>query len=295
MFQPNSRLAALLLLVGTLAGCEAAEPAPSPAPSPPVAPSPRAARLPGRQPRDYKVVHVFVALCDNEHQGIVKVPPALGNGKDPANNLYWGALYGVKTFFAKSSHWTLIKDHVRASRPEVLERCVFRSKRLSPPVYVVADAFDGKRMTLALTAFLKSAAGRYVMKAEVGDPDGPAVLQAGAHSDLVAFVGHNGLMDCTFSHYFPGTDGPKPVATVVLACKSHPYFQEPLRQAKCPPLITTRQFMAPEAYTLDAILRSWAAGEPPETVRRRAADAYAQYQKCSRRAALGIFVAGRAD
>ena len=295
MFQPNSFHAVLLLLVGTLAGCEAAEPAPSPAPTPPVAPSPRAARLPGRQPRACRVVHVFVALCDNEHQEIVKVPPALGNGKDPANNLYWGALYGVKTFFAKSPHWTLIKDHVRASRPEVLERCVFRSNGLSPPVYVVADAFDGERMALTLTAFLKSAAGGYAMKAEVGDPDHPAVLQAGAHSDLVAFVGHNGLMDYTFSHYFPWTDGPKPVAAVVLACKSHDYFIEPLDKAKCPPLITTRQFMAPEAYTLDAILRSWAAGEPPETVRRRAADAYARYQKCSRRAALGIFVAGRGD
>ena len=43
------------------------------------------------------VVHVTVALCDNEHQGIVPVPRAIGNGKDPRNNLYWGADYGVKT------------------------------------------------------------------------------------------------------------------------------------------------------------------------------------------------------
>ena len=236
-----------------------------------------------------------MALCDNEHQGIVKVPPALGNGKDPANNLYWGAMYGVKTFFAKSPHWALVKGCAQASRPHILERCVYRSKRLSPPVYVVADAFDGEQMVFALTAFLHSAAGSCPMKAEVGDPDGPAVVQAGSHADLVVFVGHNGLMDHTFSHDFAGADGPKPEAAVVLACKSHPYFQEPLRQAKCPPLITTRQFMAPEAYTLDAVVRSWAAGEPPGTVRRRAADAYAQYQKCSRRAALGIFVAGWGD
>ena len=43
------------------------------------------------------VVHVVVALCDNEHQGIVPVPATLGNGQDPRNNLYWGALYGVRT------------------------------------------------------------------------------------------------------------------------------------------------------------------------------------------------------
>ena len=40
-----------------------------------------------------RTIHVFVALCDNEHQGIVPVPEKIGNGKDPANNLYWGAGY----------------------------------------------------------------------------------------------------------------------------------------------------------------------------------------------------------
>ncbi|GAB4337265.1 MAG: hypothetical protein Kow0099_10580 [Candidatus Abyssubacteria bacterium] len=44
-----------------------------------------------------RTIYVFVALCDNEHQGIFPVPPKLGNGDDPANNLYWGAMYGVKT------------------------------------------------------------------------------------------------------------------------------------------------------------------------------------------------------
>jgi hypothetical protein len=31
-----------------------------------------------------RVVHVFVALADNQHQGIVPVTVALGNGSDPA-------------------------------------------------------------------------------------------------------------------------------------------------------------------------------------------------------------------
>ncbi len=49
--------------------------------------------------QSYRTIHIFVALCDNKNQGIVPVPPILGNGEDPKNNLYWGALYGVKTFF----------------------------------------------------------------------------------------------------------------------------------------------------------------------------------------------------
>lgn len=49
-----------------------------------------------------RVVHVTVALCDNVNQGIVPVPTKIGNGEDAANNLYWGAAYGVKSFMRKN-------------------------------------------------------------------------------------------------------------------------------------------------------------------------------------------------
>jgi hypothetical protein len=52
-----------------------------------------------------RVVHVFVALADNEHQGIVPVPAFLGNGDDPGRNLYWGAAFGVRTFFKNAPEW----------------------------------------------------------------------------------------------------------------------------------------------------------------------------------------------
>src|SRR5215813_9455895 len=38
-----------------------------------------------------RTVHVFVALADNDHQGIVPVARILGNGEDPEHNLYWGS------------------------------------------------------------------------------------------------------------------------------------------------------------------------------------------------------------
>ena len=41
-----------------------------------------------------RVAHVIVALADNRYQGIVPVPPAIGNGDDPDRNLYWGTRYG---------------------------------------------------------------------------------------------------------------------------------------------------------------------------------------------------------
>ena len=66
------------------------------------------------------VIHVFVALCDNVNQGIVPVSARLGNGEDPANNLYWGAAFGVKTFFSKSKDWNSSPD--ANPQPAILER-----------------------------------------------------------------------------------------------------------------------------------------------------------------------------
>ena len=53
------------------------------------------------------IVHVTVALADNKNQWIVPVPAKIGNGQDSRNNLYWGALYGVKTYLTRKAGWQL--------------------------------------------------------------------------------------------------------------------------------------------------------------------------------------------
>lgn len=77
------------------------------------------------------MVHVFVALVDNESQGIVPVPTRLGNGVDPAHNVYWGAAAGVKTLFVRSSDLALLNCG-QGLQPAILEHCVFvhRGRRL---------------------------------------------------------------------------------------------------------------------------------------------------------------------
>src|SRR5215475_3490268 len=85
-----------------------------------------------------RTVHVFVALADNQHQGIIPVPAKLGNGSDPVHNLYWGAAAGVKTYFQRSPDWTLVKC-TSDPRPDVLERCLFHHR--NNEVYLVADAY----------------------------------------------------------------------------------------------------------------------------------------------------------
>ena len=58
--------------------------------------------------KEVKTIHIFVALCDNKNQGIVKVPEKIGNGQDSENNLYWGCAYGIKTYFKRSKEWKLL-------------------------------------------------------------------------------------------------------------------------------------------------------------------------------------------
>jgi len=245
--------------------------------------------------RGYRLAHVIVCLCDNKHQGIAPVPAALGNGQDAAGNLHWGAMYGVKTFFHKSGRWEEVTGEIAVSlqdRGALRAMTLFRGAGRANNVYVLAEAYDGSKMSLALRRFLEAAAGRLVRTVAVGRGRGQVILRAGGAADLVCFVGHNGMMDDPPAHLPTDGPGPNPGGAVVLACKSAPYFAEPLRRAGCPPLITTSGLMAPEAYTLDAVLHAWGAGEPAATIHLRAAEAYAKYQKCRLAAAKNLFVCG---
>jgi hypothetical protein len=92
------------------------------------------------------VAHVVVALVDNQHQGIVPVPASLGDGGNPRTNLYWGALYGVRTFFRRSEGWTSLPIPA-SDDPRVLDRVVFRREvnrqGRRGEVLLVAEAWRG--------------------------------------------------------------------------------------------------------------------------------------------------------
>jgi hypothetical protein len=232
---------------------------------------------------------VFVALADNAHQGIIPVPAALGNGDDPDRNLYWGAAFGVRTCFGKSAEW---HETLTFEKPykTVLERSVFEHKTQN--VVIVADAYQGREIKQALTDFLTAAAGKQL---HVGEPVactiGGMVWCPLEDADVVAYVGHDGLMDFSLKEVVSGQKDARRSA-IVLACASKRYFGSVLRPTGAQPLLWTTNVMAPEAYTLKAALDAWVAGEPDEQIRQRAAAAYAQYQKISTKAALGLFSSG---
>lgn len=202
-------------------------------------------------------VHVTVALCDNASQGIVPVPPAIGNGDDPRTNLYWGASLGVKSWL-KREKWQV--QTVPAKAP-ILERIVAKKTIDGHEVVLTADAWQGKRIREAITAFIEDANG------------------IGPKADVVAYIGHDGLMEFNVT---PRTAGGKPRKAIVLACASRQYFGRHIPDQ----LLMTNGLMAPEAYTLTAAIEAWIKGT---SVTEAAAQAYHRFQKCGIRAARNLF------
>jgi len=233
-----------------------------------------------------RTVHVFVALADNQHQGIVPVPARLGNGDDPDHNLYWGSAYGVKTFFARSADWLLMSCSAKA-KPEVLERCVFKHRKTN--TYMVADAYRGSEIREAILDFFDAAAGASP-ETIVASPSAARLTIRGG-SNLVAYIGHDGLMDFRLP-LVPTKKNEIRRDTIILACASKQYFAEVLRAGGAYPLLWTTNLMAPEAYTLKSALDGWIGGENNEQIRDRAAGAYDKYQKCGLRAARRLFATG---
>ena len=232
-----------------------------------------------------RTVHVLVALCDNTYQGIVPVGKTIGNGQDPDNNLYWGCEYGLRSFFKKkSSDWLLLAS-TKKPNSQVLEQLLFKHK--TEQVFLLADAYDGKWIKQTTIDFLQSASGGHrIWKVYKND-----TLYFGGASNLIAYIGHDGLMDFSLPMTKKSVDTTAR-ETIILACYSKKFFSAHLKQTNAQPLIWTTGLMAPEAYTLHDALKLWAKGSSNEQIRETAADAYSKYQKCSMRAAKNLLVTG---
>ena len=231
------------------------------------------------------VAHVVVALCDNQYQGIVPVPAQLGDGDDPNSNLYWGALYGVRTYFSRHADWTRLKVDEPAV-PPALDQVAFHSTierdGKSADVYVIAEAWRGREIRAATTRFLELSGGEPVENYVVVGQNRKTTISAGGASHLVAYIGHNGLMDFASPTVTEPVSSSGARSSVVLACRSREYFSDLLAFKQSHSLLTTNGLMAPEAYTLETAISAWFSGKTPNDTRNSAADTYADYQKANK-------------
>lgn len=231
-----------------------------------------------------RTIHVLVALCDNKYQGIVPVPAGIGNGQDPANNLYWGCGNGVKTFFKKQSDWIFIKQ-INKPAENIYERLIFKNK--NSKTYLVADAYNGQFIKQTTTDLLDYSAG---LKKSVLTIDS-LKLNIGGAANLLCYIGHDGLMDFQLETTPKKSDNAQR-EVIILACYSKSFFKDAIQKSGASPLLWSTHLMCPEAYTLHAALAGWVLNETPEKVKERAAQAYNQYLKCGIKGARNLLVTG---
>ncbi len=230
-----------------------------------------------------RIIHIFVPLCDNDHQGIVPVNKPLGDGLNLRTNLYWGAGYGIKTHFNRSSTWDLVSSILNPNA-DILERVIF--KHVTENVLLIADGYRGDRMISCLTDYFDALAGRSTDSISFMD----SIIYLKSSIDLVVFNGHNGLMDERVEA--PKNEDGIGKDAIAIACVSHSYFKDKINTSGGYPLVFTTNFLAPEAYVLHHIFDAWVAGKRPEDIRYAAAQGYHSIQKCGIRGASNLFVTG---
>ena len=237
--------------------------------------------------RPAKLIHVYVALCDNDSQGIAPVPERIGNGDDPSNNLYWGCSDGARAIFSKSATWQRLSTGKVEGQAEILERLVFQNK--SNQAVLVIDAWRGSEIETCMDAYRKAMSGQEYesLALKLGNKDAKLNLRGGA--DLLVFIGHNGLMEFKVPDYPANPNRKQPVDSIILCCKSEKYFITHLETSGATPLLLTASNMYPGAFILHDVLPGWFAGETPEALRLRAAKAYAKNQGISTKSAATVF------
>ncbi|MEX1003651.1 MAG: hypothetical protein WDZ35_16145 [Crocinitomicaceae bacterium] len=232
------------------------------------------------------VAHCFVPLCDNKHQGIVPTSPSLGDGFSLRTNLYWATSYGMKKYFQKSKDWKMLEISFTAT-DTVMERVAFqREFENGATVILVCDAYRGDQMAACLDDYLNALGGNRCDSIFYRDHFVP--ISGGA--DLLAFNGHNGLMDVSADTVY--AKKPRQKDAVVIACSSHNYFNPYFVQTQSYPLLNTTSLLWPGAMILNAVIEKWAVFSEDEAIRNAAGDAYHEVKDCGRQAARNMFITG---
>jgi hypothetical protein len=184
----------------------------------------------------------------------------------------------------KSREWQLIFSKINPA-DKILERLLFKHK--SKNIYLLADAYDGQFIRQTTVDFLTASSGKSRIGIAIGDKE----IYFGGASDLIAYAGHDGLMDFSLQEKFESSSDKKR-ETIILACYSKPYFSSHLRSSGSTPLLWTSGLMAPEAYTLHDAIHEWTLNSSSQQIRLAGAKAYSKYQHCSLKAAQNLLVQG---
>ncbi|MBS1119034.1 MAG: uncharacterized protein H6Q90_1262 [Deltaproteobacteria bacterium] len=229
------------------------------------------------------VAEVHVPLCDNT---IIACGNArLGDGDNPDTNLYWATTPGFGAWFTrKGGGWKHVL-HQRGGdtgNVDIVAVDVFRRTVQTPASWrkrglgstfeldIVVHGWRGKAIDHALAAYASDVSGGAARTLVLDDR---STLEAGGAAQLVAWVGHNRLMDLERFEW------PKPgrvvTGTIAIACHTAAYMEAEVSAATRVPLLMTRDLLFANAAPLEATVLAFAAGGSYAKMRGDASVAYA--------------------
>jgi hypothetical protein len=243
------------------------------------------------------VVEVHVPLCDNN---IIRCGnKKLGDGDNPETNLYWSTTPGFGAWFnRKNGGWKRMLKLAEGETgdKDVLALHVYR-KRVNAPaswksrgapakieIDIVVHGWRGSAIDRALAAYAAEISGQSSRTITLADK---TTLEAGGAAQIVAWVGHNRLMDLdAFTWPAPGkaTKG-----TIAIACHTAAYMEDNVPAATRVPLLMTRDFLFANAAPLEAAVLAFASGGTYAQIRLDAATAYAGIQEREVKHVFGAF------
>ncbi|MDQ3364860.1 MAG: hypothetical protein M3680_05470 [Myxococcota bacterium] len=228
------------------------------------------------------VAEVHVPLCD---ASIIPCGnPRLGDGENPETNLYWATTPGFGRWFARSgSGWKRVLKTTTTGDPDILTTHVYRRSQRTPAAWrrrgvaatfevdIVVHAWRGTAIDRALAAYAADISADTQRTLTLADG---STLHTGGAAQLVAWVGHNRLMDVEAYPWPPPTATAK--GTIAIACHTAAYMEAPVPAASRVPLLMTRDFLFSNAAPLEAAVLSFAQGGGYGEIRSASAAAYAK-------------------
>jgi hypothetical protein len=249
------------------------------------------------------VVTVYVALCDNDSQGIIPTRnPKICMGDVPEQNLYWASGGGLKGYLTarrlKRVHYEahetgkLAIEGVWKTRMPTGGLLRERGVEGSATVYIVGLGYRGDRIHDAMADFLKAVSRDEPETMRLPDE---TVLEMGGSSHIVGYVGHDYFMDVEDLESLMTNargDSSLPKGVFGLSCASDDYFRPAIQRRNTHILALNTQLTFPSAFTVLGMIRAVAAGENLSGIHRGAALAFAEGQKRSVGAMASVLAYG---
>lgn len=236
------------------------------------------------------VLQAHVALCDNS---IIRCG-AQGDGDNIEKNLYWTTGGAVVGWFRKQrAVWqeVAVRD-LQSSGTGVLQIRIYRT-RVTPndtwrkrgvkktfDAYAVIYGWRGKDIDVALKAYLTDLFD--CVPRSVDLPDGTK-LEAGGRAHLVAWIGHNRMMDLEIPelrHLLIRFDSctTQPKGMIAVACKTGSYLGRHVSSPQRVPLLLTDSLLFAGTHAFEGAARAFLHGSSLAEIRSAGAASYAEGQ-----------------